>query len=103
MSLTASSVILLKHASVALCGAIVHATADLMKEPKSTISRSALYWAGSLVVAWGSGSIFALFALHYLGESTLTYGLAGVGGVLGEKGTKMIVSVLKKSIEANVR
>ncbi len=89
-----------KHGGIAFFGALVHA----LNAHRGGQTKSALDILTLTVISSFSGVMFAFLGLHFFGEgSYLTLALSGAGGFLGVEGMGIIVKMLKKTVEANIR
>jgi len=57
----------------------------------------------SAIISGFTGTIFGMLAMYYLGENSyLTLSIAGIGGLLGEKGIYLLTESFKRAIKANI-
>lgn len=88
-----SAAIVLKHGSIALFGAVVHA----LMAHRSGESKTFTDFLVLVCVSSFSGVMFALLALHFWGGAEyLTLCAAGTGGYVGVEGMSILIQQAKK-------
>lgn len=100
MSAEITAAALLKHGSVALFGAIVHA----LNAHRNGQTKTVLDIITLTVISSFSGAMFSFVALYIYGDiNYLTLAIAGSGGFLGVEGMGIIIKVIKTSVTANIK
>ena len=91
-----NSVALTIHGTVAIISGVVKALND-HKTKGFDICVSA-------IISGFTGTLFGMLAMYYLGENSyLTLSIAGIGGLMGEKGIYVLIEGFKKAIKANLQ
>lgn len=88
------------HGAVSVFGAVVHAlNAQRNGETKNFVDVITL-----TVISSFSGVMFSLVGLHFFGEASyFTLAIAGSGGFLGVEGMGVVVRIVKRSLEVNLK
>jgi hypothetical protein len=83
---------LLVHGTVAVIAGVVRA----LKDDKEKI----LEILTSAIISGFTGTIFGMLAMYFLGENSyLTLSIAGIGGLMGEKGIYFLIEGFKKQLK----
>jgi len=87
------------HATVALFGAIVHAS----NAHRNGTSKGLLDFALLTVMSSFSGVIFALIAFQFFDNPYMTLAIAGSGGFLGVEGLTIIATKLRDVLSGMIK
>lgn len=87
-----SSTPLVIHGIFALAGAFVHAS----QVYRGGGTKNFMDFILLTIMSSFSGVMFALVAIHFLGDSYLTMAIAGTGGFLGVEGMTYLVTLFKQ-------
>lgn len=83
---------LVLHGIVAVISGVVRA----LKDDKEKV----LEILTSAIISGFTGTIFGMLAMYYLGENSyLTLSIAGIGGLMGDKGIYFLIEGLKKQLK----
>lgn len=83
------------HGIVAIFSGIVRA----LKDNKT----KAIEITTSAVISGFTGTLFGMLAMYFLGENSyLTLSIAGIGGLMGEKGVYLLIEMFKKAVKSNI-
>jgi len=84
------------HGVIAFAGGFVRALQQNKVQPIEILI--------STVIAGFTGTLFGMLAMYFLSENSyLTLSIAGIGGLLGEKGIFFLLEIFKKTIKVNLK
>ena len=84
------------HGFVAVASGIVRALKDKKTKAMDIVV--------SAIISGFTGTLFGMLAMYYLGENSyLTLSIAGIGGLLGEKGIYLLTSSFKGYLKTVIK